>query len=168
MRERSVELEERIAANKKRFYEERRAARICIRCVAPARAGRTQCAECALKRRERHERKKKSGLCVLCDSPRDSERLHCAECLAWAQSRHASLPAGQAAARSREYRDRMRSDPGAYRAWLDAQKIVRKKRKAAGLCRCGAPSEARRSECAACLLKARERYKARIAASRHE
>lgn len=163
MGESRVEAQDRIAANKRRFYGKRKAARLCVRCGERSEIGRTQCAACMSEKREGYKLKAQGALCVRCSSPRDSTRVFCAECRHVARVKRAAHSPEElrtSTARSRERRVHLRSDHAAYRAYLDSQKVVRERRKAARLCiRCCAPSEPSRTECADCLSRARERYR---------
>ena len=110
-------------------YAKRKAAGLCVRCAAPAVAGKTQCAKCAAKGNacitKRCAERMAAGLCVDCDNPARSGKTTCVKCAA---------------------------EIGDYGAKRYA------KRREAGLCtNCPAPARKGKTQCADCAAKVKAR-----------
>lgn len=66
-------------------YEERKAKGLCVKCGKPARPGKVQCAECALKQRNariaQKEERAKFGVCSVCGKRKRLEGMKtCEQC----------------------------------------------------------------------------------------
>lgn len=137
-----------------KWYEERKAKGLCVKCGEPNdRTGKTMCTECAKKRSaeslETNHYFKKIGYCVECHREKVyGNRDRCVECTAKCAERH------------RKWRENMNADKSAeYHARVsERMRNTRIKRKENGLCeRCGRPkSDDGYVNCPRCRAKQKE------------